>query len=641
MKNKYDIFISYRREGGFETAQLIAQSLKHQGYNVFFDLENLREAGKFNTRLISVIENCKDFIVIFPPNDVERLNQDDDWVRQELACAIRHGKTIIPVLLRDFKFPKELPDDINEVRFYQGVAAGDYNYFDASLDKIKELLTSKKGITWDRYKPFFWVLLLFIGITAAFFGYRQWQGRKLFVATSIEQVKIMNYGITAMNVNLNIARAALEEWRKFATNFSAASPKDTAEIRNEFLRFIEGKKNGIARRNAMETLSEGSARILRTNGIQTEEINAFYEMALPLVEQEIENYLRSLALYARMPQIFDSFNQYAEQLYLSNEYMIKADYYAFLQLLTTLPEEVYETFKEAHSYLNNFKDIPLSLTYDDYEALGKAMLNECERVNSTLSGINNAAQQQVEAMEYSLRKTSEKMEQQILGDRMTTIEKKKADLETRKAELAEADKRLSESYERILKKFALQPGDGQWTQWGKMLRIATVAHNALVVRTKEKKEYDEQVKIAENQGMDPSFLTPPFHTVSLDEMFENINKWLDGYLNAHSSETTYVTAARHFYKAVKERKIPYHGVLVVSIENNATHPVLRPGDIIVERKGKPVRNVAHYGTLTDEPGENRLKILRFSADGAPRFTIETVPADCKIRAGIVDLTENE
>lgn len=35
MKKEYDIFISYRREGGFETAQMISQHLKYKGYNVF------------------------------------------------------------------------------------------------------------------------------------------------------------------------------------------------------------------------------------------------------------------------------------------------------------------------------------------------------------------------------------------------------------------------------------------------------------------------------------------------------------------------------------------------------------------------------------------------------------------------------
>jgi hypothetical protein len=59
-KNTYDIFISYRRDGGFETASLVAEKLRNAGYNVFFDLESLR-AGKFNEQLFRII----DFLKIF------------------------------------------------------------------------------------------------------------------------------------------------------------------------------------------------------------------------------------------------------------------------------------------------------------------------------------------------------------------------------------------------------------------------------------------------------------------------------------------------------------------------------------------------------------------------------------------------
>lgn len=59
MENDYDIFISYRRDGGDALACLISEKLKQLGYDVFYDVESLR-AGLFNTKLFSVIDNCKD-----------------------------------------------------------------------------------------------------------------------------------------------------------------------------------------------------------------------------------------------------------------------------------------------------------------------------------------------------------------------------------------------------------------------------------------------------------------------------------------------------------------------------------------------------------------------------------------------------
>ena len=44
---KYDIFISYRRDGGDTLSQLIYDRLTHRGYRVFLDIESLN-AGKFN-----------------------------------------------------------------------------------------------------------------------------------------------------------------------------------------------------------------------------------------------------------------------------------------------------------------------------------------------------------------------------------------------------------------------------------------------------------------------------------------------------------------------------------------------------------------------------------------------------------------
>ena len=93
MKKKFDIFISYRRDGGFETANLIHDRLTRAGYNVFMDIENLR-SGKFNEQLYTQIDNCKEILVILGPNSLERCINEDDWLRLEVAYAIKNNKNI-------------------------------------------------------------------------------------------------------------------------------------------------------------------------------------------------------------------------------------------------------------------------------------------------------------------------------------------------------------------------------------------------------------------------------------------------------------------------------------------------------------------------------------------------------------------
>lgn len=111
---KYDIFISYRRTA-YDTANLIAEKLRHAGYNVFFDVDTLT-AGKFNEQLLEVIGNCKDFILVLPENALERCQQPEDWIRRETLCALEHHKNIIPVMLDGFVWPDSMPEGMEELR---------------------------------------------------------------------------------------------------------------------------------------------------------------------------------------------------------------------------------------------------------------------------------------------------------------------------------------------------------------------------------------------------------------------------------------------------------------------------------------------------------------------------------------------
>ena len=47
---KYDIFISYRRDGGYDTAKHLNDLLTRDGYKVSFDIDTLSK-GYFDTQL--------------------------------------------------------------------------------------------------------------------------------------------------------------------------------------------------------------------------------------------------------------------------------------------------------------------------------------------------------------------------------------------------------------------------------------------------------------------------------------------------------------------------------------------------------------------------------------------------------------
>ena len=135
------VFISYRRDGGDVTAKLICEALKNHGYTVFFDYDSI-SGGYFDARIIKAIENCKDFVLVLPPHSLDRCANDDDWVRQEIRCALTNKKNIIPVILPEFSFPKSMPADIEEVARYNGVHFV-MAYFDGVINTLMDRFVSR------------------------------------------------------------------------------------------------------------------------------------------------------------------------------------------------------------------------------------------------------------------------------------------------------------------------------------------------------------------------------------------------------------------------------------------------------------------------------------------------------------------
>ena len=147
MKFKYDIFISYRRSDSFATAQLIYDRLEKAGYRVSFDMETLR-SGNFNTQLYERIENCRDVIVIVSSDALKfRDDPEHDWMRLEVAYALKHGKNIIPVFLRNVNIPpkESLPEDVADLVMKNGVTASE-EHFDSTISRICRMLHARKKI---------------------------------------------------------------------------------------------------------------------------------------------------------------------------------------------------------------------------------------------------------------------------------------------------------------------------------------------------------------------------------------------------------------------------------------------------------------------------------------------------------------
>lgn len=146
----YDIFISYKRKS-LATANNLYYRLTTRGYSTFFDLEEMRR-DNFNVQLLNYIENAKDVFVILEEGSLDACKQDNwenDWFCKEISHALKTKRNIIPILIGDYKMPKQefFPNELRELSL-KNAPEFSFSYFEEYLNKLieKGYITSEAEI---------------------------------------------------------------------------------------------------------------------------------------------------------------------------------------------------------------------------------------------------------------------------------------------------------------------------------------------------------------------------------------------------------------------------------------------------------------------------------------------------------------
>ena len=115
MKNQYDIFISYRRNGGAQYARILQLMLFQRGFKVFLDYDELTD-GIFSDKIKAAIKDAPVFMLVLSKGSMLRCANDSDWVRQEITLAIEQNKHIVPVNPDNGfdGFPEEMPETLQQ-----------------------------------------------------------------------------------------------------------------------------------------------------------------------------------------------------------------------------------------------------------------------------------------------------------------------------------------------------------------------------------------------------------------------------------------------------------------------------------------------------------------------------------------------
>lgn len=146
----YGIFISHKSKD-WALAGRIYDCLSTRGYCPFLDVESLRQ-GDFDDALKQQIQNTPYFLLLLTPNTFKSLS-NDNWVIKEIRIALKSSCSFIMIATTDFKWPEQLPKDIESIRSNHIYFIDRLNFFDImkkltdsdlSVDKIVDIIDWQK-----------------------------------------------------------------------------------------------------------------------------------------------------------------------------------------------------------------------------------------------------------------------------------------------------------------------------------------------------------------------------------------------------------------------------------------------------------------------------------------------------------------
>jgi hypothetical protein len=158
------IFISYRRSDGGGYAGRIFDRLRQQfgDGEVFRDVDTIDSGTRFPDVIARQLEDCRVFVVIIGPtwikatdeNGVRRLDNPRDWVRIEIATALKRNVCIIPVTVGGAAMPAahDLPEDLRSLVDWQRRDLRDGDTWASDLEFLIQRIAKELGFRSTQFK---------------------------------------------------------------------------------------------------------------------------------------------------------------------------------------------------------------------------------------------------------------------------------------------------------------------------------------------------------------------------------------------------------------------------------------------------------------------------------------------------------
>ena len=150
------IFISYRREDSAGWTGRLAEHLKEQfgTESIFMDIDTIQPGVDFTEALQKAVSSCDVLLAMIGPewatvtdkSGKPRIEDPADWVRTEIAAALKRKIRVIPVLVGGASVPTTdlLPDDLDALAQRQAHELTDKRWSFDVEQRVKTLPTIRQ-----------------------------------------------------------------------------------------------------------------------------------------------------------------------------------------------------------------------------------------------------------------------------------------------------------------------------------------------------------------------------------------------------------------------------------------------------------------------------------------------------------------
>lgn len=636
MKNKYDVFISYRRSGGFESASLIAEKLRGMGYSVFFDVESLR-SGKFNDQLYRVIEQCKDFVVVLPEKALDRCTKEDgsanedDWIRKEVIHAMARDKNVVPVMLAGFEWPTKMPEGIESLKDYQSITATGHETFDLAMLRLAGYLKSNP----HKHKLLkMLAVIVFALIAISAIGYFALLQVAKNVCTSVAN----EYSIAMEQVHeLRCDEDELKtEWEGFLNSYrTALTSERLANVESDMIDILNRKETeGEELRKRIRpalVLSDWQTFLLGLYNSQKEDVESlplFVDSYVVDLDSVISVIRRSICTHSYKPSDIRNVKLHLEFY----EHSVNMMYYSYLQELAKLPQSSYKSHNELSRGWNLLPTTSLALPQEEYERLVQQEVTKMEELMHKMEAATTIKENETYEMEQRLdtleaiaNALTGNSGMEVVGQPSSNVAEERVSLkrelvEQKRAELAEETQKVLNVYEELKMNCKLKSSDSDGYQWGKVIRMARMLSKSVA-----------ENRAALQQGIESGSIIKP------SVVYADLCTMLSDYTSFHPEAKTYITTMREYYKSIADGKYKLGGQLIFAFKDNARHPLYRVGDIIVKRNDQPITD---YASLSAAVSKDKCGTVEFLRMEGSRLVLhkENVP-ESSVLVGYMEVGE--